>query len=231
MAKNYILKLEEVEFDEANGYLVCAISKHLPDDLPDLTGSTLEVGGEKFLCASATKDTISGLLSQSIFTRDGAMPENDPEEFCSMTSTNFTCQISKYPVSGVPYTLSVYLYTGEDESEPSWAEKVGLPEMNVVHEHKETAKNDIEEIIQAIYAKMDTTEEDALSSEIFDNYPGYSPMDRLVIALATYYKLDVNAVLAAGYPNQLKKIAAMIRGDFGVGGVVAPANPGGDLTV
>lgn len=91
----------------------------------------------------------------------------------------------------------------------SWSEKVGLPEMNIVHEHSDPAENDIEAIIQAIYIKIG-------ESEAPTN--GYSPMDRLVAAVAKLENVDVETALSQGnYPNQLKRIAAIFRGEFDEG--------------
>jgi hypothetical protein len=97
------------------------------------------------------------------------------------------------------YTVSIYY---ESESGSS----TGLPDMNIVHEHKETAKNDIEDIIKAIYESIDETEAPT---------NGHSPMDRLVVAVAKLHEVDTTTALSQGnYPNQMKRIAAVIRGDF-----------------
>ena len=112
MAKNYILKLEEVEFEALSNYIEGYITEYSTDDLPDLTGSTLEIGGEKFLYAGRSD-------SYHIFTRDGVMPESEPEEYSTIPFLEneeipLKLLANKYPTSGAPYTLSVYLYTVED---------------------------------------------------------------------------------------------------------------------
>jgi len=108
------------------------------------------------------------------------------------------------------YTVSIYY---ESESGSS----TGLPDMNVVHEYKETAKNDIEDIIKALWEKQNKTEEEVVSAMITNvgTYPGYSPMDRLIIAVASYLEVNPEDALSQGdYPNQLKRIAAIIRGEL-----------------
>lgn len=88
----------------------------------------------------------------------------------------------------------------------AFSELAGLPEMNVTHTHSDPAKNDIEDIIQAIYIHLDETEAQA---------PGHSPADRLVIAVAKLNNVDADTALYSGnYPNHMKRIAAIIRGDF-----------------
>lgn len=97
------------------------------------------------------------------------------------------------------YTVSVYTET-EDPVDP-------YPVKNFTYEHAEVAKNDIEEIIQAIYVRLGETESQTAH--------GYSPADRLVIAVAKWYGVDPETALTTGnYPNQMKRIAAIIRGDF-----------------
>ena len=88
----------------------------------------------------------------------------------------------------------------------AFSEAAGLPEMNVTHTHSDPAKNDIEDIIQAIYINLDQDEAQA---------PGHSPADRLVIAVAKLNNVDPDTALYTGdYPNHMKRIAAIIRGDF-----------------
>ena len=90
--------------------------------------------------------------------------------------------------------------------EKTFAEEAGLPEMNITHTHTEVAKNDIEDIIKAIYENIGLTE---------DPTNGHSPMDRLVVAVALFCAADPGAALSQGnYPNQMKRIAAIIRGEF-----------------
>lgn len=89
---------------------------------------------------------------------------------------------------------------------PTFSELAGLPDMNIVHTHSDPAKNDVEDIIQAIYINLDQDEPQA---------PGHSPADRLVIAVAKLNNVDPDTALYTGnYPNQMKRIAAIIRGDF-----------------
>ena len=88
----------------------------------------------------------------------------------------------------------------------TFAENAHLPEMNIVHEHSDPAKNDIEAIIQAIYIKIGESEPPT---------HGHSPMDRLVVAVAKLENVDAETALSQGnYPNQLKRIAAIFRGEF-----------------
>lgn len=88
----------------------------------------------------------------------------------------------------------------------TFAETAGLPEKNVTHTHSDPAKNDVEDIIKAIYEKLEETEAPT---------NGHSPMDRLVVAVAKLENVDVETALSQGdYPNQMKRIAAIIRGDF-----------------
>lgn len=90
---------------------------------------------------------------------------------------------------------------------PTFAETAGLPEMNITYTHVEVAKNDIEDIIQAIYTANNQTEP--------QNVNGYSPADRLVFAVAVMHNVNpAKALTTGGYPNQTKRIAAIIRGDF-----------------
>lgn len=92
-------------------------------------------------------------------------------------------------------------------STKTFAETAGLPEKNVTHVHSDPAKNDVEDIIKAIYTKLEVTEEPT---------NGHSPMDRLVVAVAKLHDVDPTTALSTGnYPNQTKRIAAIIRGDFG----------------
>ena len=129
MPRNYILKLEEVEFDENSNILTGGITASSDFNFGDMTGSVLEIGGEKFLFASSDEEGTGVLYD---FTRDGVLPTEEPEEFASVShdsivvpgedttfSVSFSCKISKYPVSGAPYTLPVYLYTGEDDPDPT----------------------------------------------------------------------------------------------------------------
>ena len=89
----------------------------------------------------------------------------------------------------------------------TFAETAGLPEMNITYTHVEVAKNDIEDIIQAAYVSLNTSEP--------QNINGYSPADRLVAAVAALHNVNVTTALTTGdYPNQMKRIAAIIRGDF-----------------
>lgn len=91
--------------------------------------------------------------------------------------------------------------------EKTFAEAAGLPEMNITYTHVEVAKNDIEDIIQAIYIRLDTDEPQDAN--------GHSPADRLVVAVAKLNNVDEATALTTGnYPNQMKRIAAIIRGDF-----------------
>ena len=92
-------------------------------------------------------------------------------------------------------------------ADKTFAETAGLPEKNFTHIHVEVAKNDIEDIIQAIYASLNETESQTAH--------GYSPSDRLVIAVAKLHAVDPETALTTGnYPNQMKRIAAIIRGEF-----------------
>lgn len=92
-------------------------------------------------------------------------------------------------------------------ADKTFAEQAGLPEMNVTHEHSDPAKNDIEAIIQAIYVNLGEDEDQSIN--------GYSPADRLVVAVAKLHNVDVTkALTTGGYPNQLKRVAAILRGDF-----------------
>lgn len=99
-------------------------------------------------------------------------------------------------------------------ADKTFAETAGLSEKNFTYKHAEVAKNDIEDIIQAIYSKLEKTESQTAH--------GYSPADRLVIAFAKLFLVDPETALTTGnYPNQMKRIAAIIRGKFG-GGVPSP---------
>lgn len=111
-------------------------------------------------------------------------------------------------------------------NEPTFAEKAGLPEMNVVHTHVETARNDIEDIIKALYEASGTTEEDVISSEaeltdpVVRAYLWSAPMRRMCLAVITYLQISdkAEALFAGDYPNETKRIAAIIRGEVGAGG-------------
>ncbi len=116
-------------------------------------------------------------------------------------------------------------------------EKAGLPDMNVTHEHKETAKNGIELIIKALLGPG--VEEEAQNNEMVADLlhnPGYSPMERLTKAVVNYiansgrnpwimeipseYNGDalayfMDCAYGRDYPNDLERIAAVIRGDIG----------------
>lgn len=92
-------------------------------------------------------------------------------------------------------------------ADKTFAETAGLPEKNFTHVHVEVAKNDIEDIIKAAYTNLGETESQAAH--------GYSPADRLVVAVAKLHNVDPETALTTGnYPNQMKRIAAIIRGDF-----------------
>ena len=102
------------------------------------------------------------------------------------------------------HEVSLYEETNSEETGSS----TGLPNMNVTYEFSETAKNDIEEIIQACYENVKSIGDE-------DTINGHSPMDRLVVAVALYLDVDpIKALSQGNYPNQLKRIAAIIRGDF-----------------
>ena len=105
--KNYILKLEEVEFVANNDYLSGGISVSEDFSFGDMAGSILEIGGEKFLFTASEENGATGVSYE--FTRDGAVPTDKPEEFASVShdrivvpgedttfSVSFECKISKY---------------------------------------------------------------------------------------------------------------------------------------
>lgn len=196
MSKTYILEPVELTFvildeTEVGSVAAAQITTQFeinPDGLNELR---LSIDDDVFICYGV--DAINDFL---VFTPDGSS-EGTPAINLSAT----------YVVLGpteLEGTHTVAMYTGEDDPEPEPSN--GLPDKNITYEYKNTTQNDIEDIIQAIYSRLEEVEEPT---------NGHSPADRLVVAVAVYFGIDPEVALTMGnYPNQMKRIAAIIRGDF-----------------
>lgn len=210
MAKKYILEPTELTFTEKKS----PIAKNLVADIPSTSplyglfyneaaalipvGAIFDINnGDKFIAY------IDGVGAS--WSRDGNAitgPAQEQVVFDYDDDTNKTKGfIVQSDVTTEAGTYTVSIYTETEDADP-------YPVKNFTYEHTEVAKNDIEDIIQAAYAKLKETE----SQEAY----GHSPADRLVIAVAKLHNVDPEKALTTGnYPNQMKRIAAIIRGEFG----------------
>ena len=198
MSKKYIFGPATVELTVAEG----SFSAELVDPDPfdsniDLEGAIAQIGTTKFIFSPPFDE----YNEEATFTPNG---ESDPDHgvtFSNVYSGPILIEGASEDITeSGPYEISVYV---EVDDEPS----NGLPDMNITYEFKNTAQNDIEDIIQAIYVSLETSEP--------QNINGYSPADRLVAAVAALHDVDATTALTTGnYPNQMKRIAAIIRGDF-----------------
>ena len=205
MAKKYILEPTELTFERIAKGGVWASLDSTPlygltyDEFKNLipNGAILDINnGDKFIIVSDDHGTVA--------TRDGTTPDTAPEEFAQFL-LNVDARIDHFDVHSTVTTeagtYTVAIYTETEATDP-------YPVKNFTYEHAEVAKNDIEDIIQAIYTRIGETESQTAH--------GHSPADRLVIAVAELRNVNPTKALTTGnYPNQMKRIAAIIRGDFG----------------
>lgn len=209
MSKNYILEPIALEFTSADQYKVQAelagtdLATKTISELKALipAGTTIEFNGEKYITvgSSSSAESIKA-------TKTGEAPS--PGVTVPIIVFYGYVTIAEEPVpahitydsgedSANPGTYTVSIYT-ETEEKPDY------PVKNFTYEFANPAKNDIEDLIQAIYINLGETE----SQESY----GHSPADRLVIAVAKLHNVDPEAALTTGnYPNQIKRIAAIIR--------------------
>lgn len=200
MSKTYIFGPTTVELTVSEGLFSAEpTGSELFNSNIDLEGAIAQIGNTKFVFCPPF-DEYNG---EAVFTPNGEDDPNHGVTFSNVYSGPILISGASEDIteSGT-YEVSVYI--GEDDPKPS----NGLPDMNITYEFKNTAQNDIEEIIQAIYTRLEEVEEPT---------NGHSPADRLVVAVAVYFGIDPEVALTMGnYPNQMKRIAAIIRGDFSV---------------
>ena len=201
MSKNYIFGPEEIEINVGNGYFQYHTDTDI--DLSQVVGATVKIANtvmqaylnqdEYYIFDDGTDNNSGGIDLDILY--GGYQINGRLDEF------------QDFPL-GSQTVVTMSIYTGEDDPEPEPSN--GLPDRNITYEFKNTAQNDIEDIIQAIYVSLNTIEP--------QNINGYSPADRLVAAVAALHNVDVTTALTTGgYPNQMKRIAAIIRGDFDEG--------------
>lgn len=204
MAKNYILEPTEIDMT-LSGSILFSDSFSFNLEL-DFTNSFFQVGD---LVLRWNRTDATGGWQLVEFTPNGDDNYEGGDPIGTLTN-NPSPSMHRIEISWMPggtpellpsgtYTVSIYTET-EDPADP-------YPVKNFTYEHAEVAKNDIEEIIQAFY--MAAHEEESQTAH------GHSPADRLVIAVAKIHGVDPETALTTGnYPNQMKRIAAIIRGDF-----------------
>ncbi len=195
MAKTYILEPTVVSLTASNGGFNGTITTDY--DVMDHIGlgTILEVGDAKYTCTEVPPEHHS---SNFEITNGDSQASNMASVYIIGGELHVSGTAPSITTSG-EYTVSIYTET--EDVDP-------YPVKNFTYEHAEVAKNDIEDIIQAIYISREETESQAAH--------GYSPADRLVIAVAKLHGVNPEKALTTGnYPNQIKRIAAIIRGDFG----------------
>lgn len=218
MSKNYILEPTEMTFSQENDALVVNFNDDESlssiaintswDELKAMIpiGAVIDIDGANKFIVAEYSDNGSDIGRFIFATESGNPPTDDDVNGASIKpsypnhGTVVSGKMYIYGVEGLTHTVSIY--TGEEDPVDLY------PVKNFTYEHAEVAKNDIEDIIQAIYTHLGAIE----SQESH----GYSPADRLVIAVAKLHGVvPVTALTTGNYPNQMKRIAAIIRGDFG----------------
>ena len=203
MAKTYILEPTEIDMT-LSGSILFSDSFSFNLEL-DFTNSFFQVGD---LVLRWNRTDATGGWQLVEFTPNGDDNYEGGDPIGTLTN-NPSPSMHRIEISWMPGgtpellpsgTYTVSIYTETEATDP-------YPVKNFTYEHAEVAKNDIEDIIQAIYTKINETE----SQEAY----GHSPADRLLFAVALMHNVNpVKALTTGDYPNQMKRIAAIIRGDF-----------------
>ncbi len=141
------------------------------------------------------------------------------------------CLITSKSSDVIPLSSATFAIYYEEKSQ-SFAEKAGLPEKNFNFEYRIPENNGIISITKALLGNA--LEEEAKqyedAADLMYN-PGYGPMERLVRAVVMFMSDNYNVELPSmydspydffmdcaygrDYPNDLERIAAVIRGDLG----------------
>ena len=111
MAKTYILEPTELQFtfseESLQGFLAADITNNLEN-------SFLEVEGYSFKVKYAGQFPSDG---SSVFTEDGTIPESAPSVNATILGTSIIIVSPNLPTENC--TLTVSIYTGEDDPKPS----------------------------------------------------------------------------------------------------------------
>lgn len=201
MAKTYILEPTELVFSYIGDDTL-----EFEDDFVDiidgenLENSILEVDGYSF------KVKYAGLTDGSAtFTEDGTIPESAPITYALISSSGNIVTLKSTTLPTEDCTLTVSIYTGEDDPEPTPGSIPGLEDKNVVYEYQLVANNNIKDILMAV---MEKNGDNAV------NIPGYSVMELLVENLLVFHYITDEKLAtfrATSFANDVEKIAWIIR--------------------